>query len=197
MKTTIYIFLSLFLCCTAKLNAQSEIQIDTLSVNYFNGITQQIQIVDEYRITNLSDEDYLTWVAFFPKGNKSNKELVHDFFKKSKGLGPSELGFVTLMYELEPLVEELPCSIGYTFIKKIPAGDSFSYFIAGTGKETDNKNTIVGSTFSYTQTDVEKESTVYNNRIVIMKRSEVEQYLRFPLKEFCFSKLPSILLIEK
>ena len=197
MKTTIYIFLSLFLCCTAKLNAQSEIQIDTLSVNYFNGITQQIQIVDEYQITNLSDEDYLTWVAFFPKGNKSNKELVHDFFKKSKGLGPSELGFVTLMYELEPLVEELPCSIGYTFIKKIPAGDSFSYFIVGTGKETDNKNTIVGSTFSYTQTDVEKESTVYNDRIVIIKRSEVEQYLRFPLKEFCLSKLPSILLIEK
>lgn len=101
------------------------------------------------------------------------------------------------MYELEPLVEELPCSIGYTFIKKIPAGGSFSYFIAGTGKETDNKNTMVGSTFSYTQTDVEKESTVYNDRIVIMKRSLVEQYLRFPLKEFCFSKLPSILLIEK
>ena len=197
MKTTIYILLSPFLCCTAKLNAQSKIQIDTLSVNYFNGITQQIQIVDEYRITNLSDEDYLTWVAFFPKGNKSNKEVVHDFFKKSKGLGPSELGFITLMYELEPLVEELPCSIGYTFIKKIPAGDSFSYFIARTGKETDNKNTIVGSTFSYTQTDVEKESTVYNDRIVIMKRSLVEQYLRFPLKEFCFSKLPSILLIEK
>lgn len=197
MKTTIYILLSPFLCCTAKLNAQGEIHIDTLSVNYFNGITQQIQIVDEYRITNLSDEDYLTWVAFFPKGNKSNKELVHDFFKKSKGLGPSELGFITLMYELEPLVEELPCSIGYTFIKKIPAGDSFSYFIARTGKETDNKNTIVGSTFSYTQTDVEKESTVYNDRIVIMKRSLVEQYLRFPLKEFCFSKLPSILLIEK
>lgn len=77
MKTTIYIFLSLFLCCTTKLNAQGEIHIDTLSVNYFNGITQQIQIVDEYRITNLSDEDYLTWVAFFQKGNKSNKELVH------------------------------------------------------------------------------------------------------------------------
>ena len=82
MKTITYVFFSVFIFCNLALNAQCEICIDGVSFNYYNGITKHSQTIDNYRITNNSNEEYLTWIALTPNKGKTNVELVHDFFKK-------------------------------------------------------------------------------------------------------------------
>lgn len=169
MRTVIYIFFPLFLFCATNLNAQRQIQIDTLSFCYFNGITGQTQTISKYQITNKSNEDYLTWISLLSINKKSNSELVHDFFKKKKG----DFSFIEMMFE--DLSDEHLMNAGYSFIKKIAPGKTFSYFIA--------------------QTD--RKSKFYQERIVLMKKREVEQYLRIQIDEKYFFKLPSIFLVEQ
>ena len=84
MKTMVYVFFSFFMFCAMNLNAQSPIEIDTVSLRYVNGFTNQHEIVDEYRMTNHSNEEYITWVSLEPTNDKSNIELVHDFFKEQQ-----------------------------------------------------------------------------------------------------------------
>lgn len=169
MKTIIYIFLSAFLFCTMDLNAQCQIHIDTVSFCYFNGITAQTQIIDNYQIINNSNEDYLTWVSLIPTNNKSNIELIRDFFKKRKG----DFSLMEMIYE--NLLDEQPISIGYSFIKNIAAGETFSYCIAKT----------------------DTNSTLYQDRIVIVRRKEVEKYLKMQIEKKYFFQLTSIFLTEK
>ncbi len=169
MKTMIYIIFSIFLFCAINLNAQCQIRIDTISFCYFNGITEQTQTIDKYQIKNNSNEEYLTWVSLIPTNNKSNIELMHDFFKRKK----SDFSLIEMMYE--NLLDKQPISIGYSFIKNITVGKTFSYFIAKTDTEANR----------------------YQGRIVLMKKREVEQYLKTQIDEKYFFKLSSILLIQK
>ena len=141
--------------CAMNLNAQSPIEIDTVSLRYVNGFTNQHEIVDEYRMTNHSNEEYITWVSLEPTNDKSNIELVHDFFKKIKG----DFSYIQAMYE--ELLDNRPSITGYSFIKKIAPGETFTYFIVKT----------------------DPESNFYSERIVLMKGSEVEQYLRLQIEE--------------
>lgn len=113
MKTMVYVFFSFFMFCAMNLNAQSPIEIDTVSLRYVNGFTNQHEIVDEYRMTNHSNEEYITWVSLEPTNDKSNIELVHDFFKKIKG----DFSYIQAMYE--ELLDNRPSITGYSFIKKL------------------------------------------------------------------------------
>jgi hypothetical protein len=124
--------------------------------------------MDNYQITNNSNEEYLTWIALTPNNDKTNIELVHDFFKKRK----CDFNYLELVYE--DIIYNKPISIGYTFIKKIMPGEMFSYFIVKT-----NTN-----------------STFYQDRIVVVKKKEVEQYLRMQIEEKYFFRLASIFLTE-
>lgn len=153
---------------TMHLKAQSQIEIDTASFCYFNGITAQTQIIDNYQITNNSNEEYLTWVSLLPTNNKSNIELIHDFFKKRKG------DFSLMEMINENMLDEQPISIGFSFIKDIAAGETFSYFIA--------------------KTDI--NSTLYQDRIAVVRRKEVEKYLKIQIEKKYFFRLTSIFLIE-
>ena len=85
MKTMVYIFFSFFMFCAMNLNAQSPIEIDTVSLRYVNGFTNQHEIVDEYRMTNHSNEGYITWVSLEPIKNKSNLLLMREFFLQAHG----------------------------------------------------------------------------------------------------------------
>ena len=62
MKIKISILFLTFLFYTITLNAQCLIHIDTISVNYFNGITEKKEIIDNYYIINNSGEEYLSCV---------------------------------------------------------------------------------------------------------------------------------------
>lgn len=169
MRTIIHIFLSTFLFCIMGLNGQCQIHIDTVSFHYYNGITAQAQIIDNYQITNNSNEDYITWVSLVPAINKSNIELIRDFFKNRKG----DFNLIEMIYE--NLLDEQPINIGYSFIKNIAIGETFSYFIVKT----------------------DTNSTFYQERIVVVKRKEVEEYLKMEIQKKYFYQLSSIFLTEK
>ena len=85
MKIKIYIASLLFSLVGMKIKAQNEIHVDTIPFCYFNGITKQAQNINEIQVTNNSSEDYLTWISLVPINNKSNNDLIYDFFKKKKG----------------------------------------------------------------------------------------------------------------
>lgn len=167
MRIRFYILFGLFMFSVIKLNAQHKISVDTISFCYFNGITQQPQTVYEYRITNNSSEDYLSWVSLVPINNKSNIEVVYDFFKMRKG----DFNLIEMM--CENLLDKRPINIGFSFIKNIAIGKTFSYII--------------------TQTDAK----FYQERIVLLKKKEVEQYLKMQIDEKYFFKLSYIILIGK
>ena len=126
MKIKIIILFLAFLFYAVTLNAQNQIRIDTISVNYFNGITKKKEIIDIYQIKNDSDEDYLTWVSLAPINNRTNTKLIRDYFIKTKG-----------------------------------------------------------------------ESRFYRERIVIIKKKEVERYLKMIIDKKYFYQLSDIFLIEK
>ena len=154
MKIKIIILFLAFLFYAVTLNAQNQIRIDTISVNYFNGITKKKEIIDIYQITNDSDEDYLTWVSLAPINNRTNTKLIRDYFIKTKG----DYNLIGMMND-NLLTLNSMCEIGYTFLKDIPPSETFSYFVA--------KNRI--------------ESRFYRERIVIIKKKEVERYLKMIL----------------
>jgi hypothetical protein len=160
--------LTLMLFITA-CNAQGQIQIDTAEVSYYNGIIDKNVIIEDFRITNNSSEEYLTWVSLEPINDRPNTELVHDYFKKRKG----DFSLIEAMFE--NLLDEQPTTIGYSFIKNINPGETFHYYIA--------KN--------------DKSSVFYRERIVLIKRKEIEQYLRIQLDDKYFYKSSSIILTEK
>lgn len=140
MKIKIIILFLAFLFYAVTLNAQNQIRIDTISVNYFNGITKKKEIIDIYQIKNDSDEDYLTWVSLAPINNRTNTKLIRDYFIKTKG----DYNLIGMMND-NLLTLNSMCEIGYTFLKDIPPSETFSYFVA--------KNRI--------------ESRFYRERIVI------------------------------
>lgn len=168
MKTIHHIYLMVFVFLTVNIDANSQIKIDTFSYSYYNGITQQYQIIDNYKISNNSNEDYYTWVSLLPAINKSNTELIHEFFKKKKG----DFSFVEMIYD--NLLNDQPINLGYSFIKNIVAGETFSYFIA--------------------KTDL--DSLVYQDRIVVISKKEVEQYLKMQIDEKYYYQLSNIFLTE-
>ena len=124
MKIKIIILFLAFLFYAVTLNAQNQIRIDTISVNYFNGITKKKEIIDIYQITNDSDEDYLTWVSLAPINNRTNTKLIRDYFIKTKG----DYNLIGMMND-NLLTLNSMCEIGYTFLKDIPPSETFSYFV--------------------------------------------------------------------
>jgi hypothetical protein len=169
MKMKVHILLLTLLLIVTACNAQCQIHIDNVATGYYNGITDKNEIIEDYRITNNSNEEYLTWVSLEPINERTNTELIHDYFKKRKG----DFSFLEAMFE--NLLDEQPTVIGYSFIKNINPGETFHYFIA--------KN--------------EKSSVFYRERIVLIKRKEVEQYLRMQIDDKYFYESPSIILTEK
>ena len=107
--------------------------------------------------------------SLVPKNDKSNIELMHDFFKQRKG----DFSLIEMMYE--NLLHQQPISIGYSFIKNISIGETFSYVIA----RADTKPSL------------------YQGRIVLIKKKEVEQYLKMQIDKKYFFELSSIFLTEE
>ena len=145
----------------------SQISIDTSTFSNFNWITKQDQTVKKYRITNNSDEDYLTWIGTVPVDGHDSGFLITKYFFKPIG----DFSFGALMYDYATTD---PGCIGATFLKNISAGESFSYFIIKTNIKSD----------------------FYEDRIVIMRRSEVEQFLKIHIDEEYLYQLQDIFLTE-
>ncbi len=79
-----------------------------------------------------------------------------------------------MMYE--NLLDDQKIEIGYSFIKNIKAGE----------------------TFTYTIVKVDTSSGFYQNRIVILKKAKIVECLRgLQLKEKYFYRFSNVVLIEK
>ena len=77
-----------------------------------------------------------------------------------------------MMYE--GLLETQIMNVGYSFIKNIHPNETFSYYVC----------------------KIDKKSFFYEDRIVIIQKKKVEQYLKEKLDDKYFFQLPYIVLID-
>lgn len=137
-------------CIMFTMTAYGQIRIDTVFVEYHNSIIKQNQVLKEYNIVNESKEDYLTWISSSPINGKTEQALMHEYFLSRKG----DFSFLDLM--TGNTVFKSKHNIGISFIKRICPGESFSYIISKS----------------------KQESSIYDNRIVIIKSSSLNYFLR-------------------
>lgn len=146
------ILICISMSASLNLMAQCNDIADTIIVNrYYNALTKDCQVVEEYRISNNSSEEYVTWISQDAISGKTPKELIHDYFQKIKG----DFNLVSLFYE--NLLNNKQVAIGYTFMKIIRPNESFSYFLC-------NDN-----------------ASFYKDRIIVFKRKVVERQIRMKL----------------
>ena len=156
---------------SASLNLMAQCNgiVDTIIANrYYNAFIKDCQIVEEYRISNNSSEEYVTWISQDAISGKTPKELVHDYFQKVKG----DFNLVSLF--CENLLDDKQMSIGYTFMKIIRPNESFSYFLFN-----DNMS-------------------FYKDRIVVLEKKVVERQTRMKLNyEYSYGNHLLIINAEK
>ena len=123
--------------------------------------------IEEITITNNSEEDYLTWISRISTTNTPNRELIHRYFFSNHG----DFRLFDLVHP-DNRVSYLEHKIGIYFIKNIHPNESFTYII-----NKDNEN--LG---------------FYDNKISIISRKEVENYIQIPIREDLFFPSSSIAL---
>ena len=144
------------------------VTIDTLSYSYLNELTQKEQSVIGCNISNKSSENYFTWVASEKITGKSNEKLIRDYFFKVKG----DFSFFQIMVET---IDESVLSktyIGRTFLNKIAPNESFIYQILKDNPDSD----------------------LYKDKIVLIKESELYQYIQLEIQEKYLFRFSSIVL---
>lgn len=161
----------IYICLSVSLNlaAQCGGIMDTIITNrYYNAFTKDCQVVEEYRFSNNSSEEYVTWISQDEVSGKTPEELIHDYFQKVKG----DFNLVSLFYE--NLLDNKQVAIGHTFMKIIKPNESFSYFL------------------------LDDNTSFYKDRIVIFKRKVVERQIRMKLNyEYSYSNHSLIINAEK
>lgn len=156
---------------SASLNLMAQCNgiVDTIIVNkYYNAFTKDCQVVEEYKISNNSTEEYVTWISQDAISAKTPKELIHDYFQKING----DFNLVSLFYE--NLLGTTQVAIGHTFMKIIRPNESFSYFLC-------NDNV-----------------SFYKDRIVVLEKKVVERQIRVKLNyEYSYGNHLLIINAEK
>ena len=156
----------------AEARSQDAIRIDTVSYSYYNTVFNGYTHVKSYQITNMSDKEYLTWVSDTPTEGKSASVLVHDYFRKRK----NDFSYIQWMHEEDSGRPISNWTIGTSFLKRIKPNEDFSYIIVK------NNDSLV----------------MYDERIVVISRDEVEsciggtafsfdESLFFPFSSICLS----------
>lgn len=163
------ILICISISASLNLIAQCNGIVDTIIANrYYNAFIKDCQIVEEYRISNNSSEEYVTWISKDAISGKTPKELIHDYFQKIKG----DFNLVSLFYE--NLLDNKQVTIGHTFMKIIKPNESFSYFLC-------NDN-----------------ASFYKDRIVVLKKKVVERQIRMKLNyEYSYGNHLLIINAEK
>lgn len=114
--------LSLFSFCSYTQN----INVKKSCYNYENAFTKSSYTVEAIEITNLSNEDYLSWIDFDNIYCKSQKMILNDFFYKRNG------DFISryLKYSDNSLIlSNYFFPLNNQFLIRIGSGETFIYKI--------------------------------------------------------------------
>lgn len=141
-----------------------EIIKDTLYCDY-SDLNGEKYYVETIRLTNYSQKDYLTWVNPYIITGISEDKIIRDYFRKSRG----DLSFMHIMTDNVILKKQ---TIGSTFLKCIKSKETFEYIIIKKTHSTSN----------------------YRDRIFVVDRQHVEDYLIKIKEEYLFNQNEIILL---
>lgn len=145
----LFILLVFVLWC---FSASCQIKVDTVICDFYNEVIQQNQTIEFYTITNTTQEEYLSWVSSTPTSGLSCEDIINDYFKKRKG----GFSYIQWMYEEDMARPKSNWTIGFTFLKSIKPKETFTYIVEK------NPDTV----------------SVYQDRIVIVAKGEVDRCLK-------------------
>lgn len=142
-----YAFIVIFLNICNLLYSQ---KINTSIGIYKDTIRNKDYRVKEITVINNTDEEYLTWVSSYPVSHLPNYGKIRQYFTTHY----VDFHLLVLVYENLLSTNSL-CCIGKTFIKNIPPKHSFKYLLK----------------------DFRAYKKQWKERLVIIKRKEVEKFL--------------------
>ncbi len=138
----------LFLMSSINGRCQERVAIQINSYEYQNELSENIKIYS-FEINNMSSDTYMTWISDEWTDNLSDEQLIRNYFFKHHG----DFTLASLIYE--GLNSPKPVTIGLNFIKSIDTNEKFTYYILDPSKVN-----------------------YYKNRIIILKRKDVEDYIK-------------------
>lgn len=166
MKNLTYIVTMFFLTACTSVYCQEKINIKAYSYEYQN---EQLKDVEIYclEIDNDSTDNYVTWISSEPVEGLSDEQLIRNYFFKRKG----DFSLASLIYEgLKPSGN---VSIDLDFIKSIGGNELFTYYVPARF----NVN-------------------FYRERIVLLKRGIVEDYIEMKIPDDIFWQKNAIILMN-
>lgn len=147
-----------------QISSAQSLITDSIRYSYFDESSILLQQVKIYEIRNETPNVYLLWIVKNPIQNKNTKNLIHDYFLRRRH------DFNLLNVLNEDFVDYSRIEIGQNFLKEINPNESF--YIATIGPCEVN----------------------LSNKIVLVKKDIVENYLKIKIKQqFLFDK--SILVL--
>lgn len=136
------------------------IKIDTSSYIIYNSNTGQKQNWGYIKILNNTENEYIAWIPNnLPRGDNANDKWIIDYFYRRHGRD----------FSLFDIIQE-----GWIDVKHVYIGVSFL------------KNILPGEEFTYMFIKTDTNMNYYKDRIVVIKRSEVEDFLRFSIMDEYF-----------
>lgn len=145
-----------------------HVELSKNSYRYYDAFSQQNIIVDNVQISNNSLDYVMTWVSLDSVIRTSDRMLLHDYFIKRHG----DFNLNEMISE-GLLGRDYTHSVGVSFLKKIMPGEKFVYIIVKR----------------------DEASTFYQDRIAIISRQHVEDYIG-AVDEIKFWEPDSIVLVE-
>lgn len=160
-----FLIIYILLSFALELKAQCNDVLDTVIVHtYHNSFTNKSITVGNYRIINNTSDEYVTWISPNSVEGMLPSVLIHDYFQQVRG----DFNLVFLLRE--KLIDTDSLSVGISFMKIIKPKESFSYY-------------LINDTQSF-----------YKDRIVVLKKEEVERQIRKELSYDVTYKDPFIVI---
>ena len=144
------------------------IKIDTASVKIFNNKTNEFETWGYINIQNNTEDEYITWITKNRVSDKTNEQIMLDYFFHHKPY--ADFNLISLMNE--DFVEGALHIIDLTFMKSILPGREFTYMFIKT----------------------DKNMNFYKDKVVLLKRKEVESFLKFKIREIFLFPQPCIII---
>ncbi|MBO4615497.1 MAG: hypothetical protein J5709_10325 [Bacteroidales bacterium] len=169
LRNILFIIATLLPCLVSS-QEDSIIIIDTASVEIFNNKTNEYEIWGYINIINNTDEEYITWITKNSVADRTNDQKITDYFFHHKP--HYDFSLFNLMCENIVFEGGWRPIIDYSLLKNILPGREFTYMFIKTDTNMD----------------------LYKDRVVLLKRKDVEEFLKFEIQDYFLFPQSSIVI---
>ncbi len=125
------LFIAILYLNLIPLHPQDSVELRRLSTSY--NIAEKEIVLQEYRITNNSSQCYYTWLdSNQGKDSKDSSVWLKRYLFAPKG----DFSFASLMFDNVVFEGSFKPELGFSFMKRIKPGESFSYILYSSTRDS-------------------------------------------------------------